>query len=154
LLPAERALRAEKNRKLVDDWINRLETEKTRGGTFAEAVRREGRGIGLPSDFNELHPEVRAQVAYRIGYRGYIEREERHLMRLREQDQIRIPDDIDYFVVPGLRAEAAQKLASLRPRTLGQASRMDGVNPADVSVLMVRLEARKRSKERHAQCKN
>ena len=59
----------------------------------------------------------------------------------------RIPEDIDYMDVPNLRDEAREKLADIRPVSLGQAGRISGVSPADVSVLMVYLEAKKREKE-------
>jgi len=61
---------------------------------------------------------------------------------MRHLDHIRIPDGLDYLAIKGLRAESAAKLAEIMPRTLAQANRMSGVNPADISILMVYLEGR------------
>ena len=66
---------------------------------------------------------------------------------MRYIDRINVPENIDYDVVKGLRGESAEKLKRIKPRTLGQASRISGVNPADISILMVYLEARKANKE-------
>lgn len=78
---------------------------------------------------------------YRITYQGYLEREQRDVERMRHVEKIRIPTEIDYMAIPGLRRESAVKLSQLKPLTLGQASRMSGVNPTDVSLLMVAIEA-------------
>jgi tRNA uridine 5-carboxymethylaminomethyl modification enzyme len=68
-------------------------------------------------------------------------REERQIAKLSEIEKIKIPPHIDYSQVRGLRKESALKLAEIRPYTLGQASRISGVNPADISTLMVLIEA-------------
>ena len=60
---------------------------------------------------------------------------------MRHIDRIKVPEDIDYELVKGLRGESAEKLKRIEPRTLGQASRISGVNPADISILMVYIEA-------------
>jgi tRNA uridine 5-carboxymethylaminomethyl modification enzyme len=62
---------------------------------------------------------------------------------MRQSDSVQIPESIDYLNIKGLRAEAAQKLTELKPTTIGQASRISGVNPADVSILMVYSHARR-----------
>ena len=80
-------------------------------------------------------------VLYRVVYRGYLEREWRQVEKLQEVEKIRIPDSLDYAVIPGLRRESAQKLQQFRPHNLGQAGRISGVNPADISILMVRIAA-------------
>jgi tRNA uridine 5-carboxymethylaminomethyl modification enzyme len=87
---------------------------------------------------------VRDEVLYRVVYRGYLERELRQIEKLKDLDRVQIPADLDYLAVPGLRRESAQKLQQLRPVNLGQASRISGVNPADISILLVRLESRRR----------
>lgn len=84
---------------------------------------------------------MRQEAIYRVAYQGYIEREERQVEKLSQVEKIRIPDDLDYLSLRGLRRESALKLADLRPMTLGQASRISGVNPADISVLMVWIES-------------
>ena len=84
-----------------------------------------------------LAPSDRAEIHYRVTYAGYLAREERQIARLADIEKIKLPPDLDYTTVRGLRAESRTKLAAARPVTLGQASRISGVNPADISVLMV-----------------
>lgn len=79
----------------------------------------------------------RSEVHYRVTYAGYLEREARQVARLSDIEKIKIPANLDYSTVRGLRAESRAKLAEARPVTLGQASRISGVNPADISVLMI-----------------
>jgi tRNA uridine 5-carboxymethylaminomethyl modification enzyme len=86
-------------------------------------------------------PEVRHEVLYRVAYKGYLEREQREVDRLRHVEKVRIPMGFDYLALPGLRRESAMKLAHIKPLTLGQASRMSGVNPTDISLLMIAIEA-------------
>jgi tRNA uridine 5-carboxymethylaminomethyl modification enzyme len=78
---------------------------------------------------------------YRVAYQGYLEREQREVERLKHVEKIRIPLELDYSAIPGLRRESAMKLSHIKPLTLGQASRMSGVNPTDISLLMVAIEA-------------
>ena len=85
--------------------------------------------------------QVRDEVLYRIVYQGYLERELRQVERLRYAEKIRIPPTFDYLSIPGLRRESAIKLSQIKPLTLGQASRMSGVNPTDISLLMVAIES-------------
>ena len=89
------------------------------------------------ADLGELSPADRAEVHYRVTYAGYLAREERQIARLVDIEKIKLPLDLDYATVRGLRAESRAKLAAARPVTLGQASRISGVSPADISVLMV-----------------
>ena len=85
---------------------------------------------------NESEP-IRDEVLYRINYEGYLEREERQIQKLEHMEEIRIPPDLDFLSIRGLRKESALKLAQFKPYTLGQASRISGVNPADINILMV-----------------
>jgi tRNA uridine 5-carboxymethylaminomethyl modification enzyme len=78
---------------------------------------------------------------YRVTYQGYLERELRQVDRLKDAEKVRIPESLDYLSIPGLRRESAIKLSHIKPLTLGQASRMSGVNPTDISLLMVAIEA-------------
>jgi tRNA uridine 5-carboxymethylaminomethyl modification enzyme len=111
----------------------------------------EGSGAGekpvsalpVPPEFTELPPAERSEILYRVTYAGYLAREERQIARLADVERIKIPADFDYAAVRGLRAESLAKLATIRPTNLGQASRISGVNPADISVLMVLLESRR-----------
>ena len=74
-----------------------------------------------------------------VKYEGYIKKEIAEVARREKLESKKLPEDIDYSTIKGLRIEAAQKLAALRPLTVGQASRISGVNPADVSVLLIYL---------------
>lgn len=89
-----------------------------------------------------LSPEALQEVAIVAKYVGYIERQRREVERAKRLEERRIPDDFDYETIVGMRKEAQEKLKCFRPATVGQASRIQGVNPADISVLLVYLERR------------
>lgn len=92
-----------------------------------------------------IDPRVMREVETRIKYEGYIRKELDEVERMRRLEGRRIPSDIDYSQVKGMSLEAREKLMQLRPVSIGQASRIAGVSPADVAVLMVYLERRRRS---------
>ena len=92
----------------------------------------------------ELPADVREQVNIEIKYEGYIRRQRQQVEHFKKLESRLIPDDIDYSDVGSLRIEAAQKLERFRPHSLGQASRIAGVSPADVAMLNVWLEQRRR----------
>ena len=92
----------------------------------------------------ELASEVREQVEIRSRYEGYIEKQQEQVARMERLEAKRLPDNIDYAAVPSLRDEAREKLAAIRPESVGQASRISGVSPADISVLLVWLEQQRR----------
>lgn len=129
----------------VAKWVATLEREKTKGGTWADAIRRGLSVSDLPEGFKNQSGPVQEEALYRITHRGYLEREHRQIAKLEEAEKIRLPSDMDYLSIPGLRRESAQKLQQLRPLTLGQAGRISGVNPADLSILMVRVAAKARA---------
>ena len=87
-----------------------------------------------------LADEVREQVDILARYDGYIEKQREQVRRQKRMEMLALPPDIDYAGITGLRLEARQKLAKQRPQTLGQASRISGVSPADVSVLLIHLK--------------
>ena len=91
----------------------------------------------------ELPVDVREQVNISLKYEGYIARQEQQVEHFTKLEKRRIPADVDYGVISSLRLEARQKLDRIRPETLGQASRISGVNPADIAVLQVYLEKHK-----------
>lgn len=93
----------------------------------------------LPSPY-ELDNEVKEQVELQIKYSGYIEKQLQQVERLKKMERKKIPETIDYNVIHGLATEAKQRLSAIRPISLGQASRISGVNPADISILLVYLE--------------
>ncbi len=94
-------------------------------------------------DRPELDPLVQEQIEIDIQYEGYIRRQQAAIEEMRRLENKLLPEDIDYRSIPGLRKEAAEKLDKIRPRSLGQASRISGVSPADVSVLIVWLNQHK-----------
>jgi tRNA uridine 5-carboxymethylaminomethyl modification enzyme len=141
LVSEARLARIEDKRGRIETWIQRLEKGRTAAGTFAEQLRRGG-NVEIPADFDRESDSVRDEVLYRIRYQGYLAREHRQIEKLADIEAIRIPADVDYTQVRGLRKESSLKLNEIRPITLGQASRISGVNPADISVLMVWIAAR------------
>ena len=88
----------------------------------------------------DLPPEIFEQVEIDIKYEGYIKRQQQQINEMRRLEVKRLPGDIDYSDVKGLRLEAVEKLGKIRPETVGQASRISGVSPADISVLLIYLE--------------
>ncbi len=143
LISPARSARIEAKRERIQGWVARLERERPAGGagTWADAIRRNRLTALLPEAFAEEDKTVRDEVLYRVGYQGYLAREERQIARMTQVDNIRLPSDVNYLIIKGLRKESALKLAEIRPMTLGQASRISGVNPADISILMVWLGA-------------
>ncbi|MFP4975098.1 tRNA uridine-5-carboxymethylaminomethyl(34) synthesis enzyme MnmG [Paenibacillus sp. CN-4] len=87
-----------------------------------------------------LDEEMKEQVEIQIKYAGYIEKQLQHVERLQKMEQKKIPEDIDYSDIHGLAMEARQKLGRIRPLSIGQASRISGVTPADISILLVYME--------------
>jgi len=88
----------------------------------------------------DLDPEVKEQVEIQIKYQGYIEKSLQQVERLKKMEDKKIPENIDYNAINGLATEARQKLEKIRPLSIAQASRISGVNPADISILLVYLE--------------
>jgi len=118
-----------------------LENTFVGGATWAEVLRRNPSSENIPTELSRQTPEVQKEVMYRIRYRGYIERERRQILKLSEIEQVRIPQSLNIFTIKGLRKESALKLDQIRPTTLGQASRISGVNPSDIAILMVAIAA-------------
>jgi tRNA uridine 5-carboxymethylaminomethyl modification enzyme len=94
----------------------------------------------LPNRNEALEDEVVQQVEIAVKYAGYIERQEVEVEKFKSLEDKIIPDVFDFSTVPSLRLEARQKLAQIRPATIGQAARISGVSPADISILMVWLK--------------
>ncbi|MDP3045253.1 MAG: tRNA uridine-5-carboxymethylaminomethyl(34) synthesis enzyme MnmG, partial [Bacillota bacterium] len=101
----------------------------------------------LPGEHPSLPEEVRSEVESEIKYEGYIKKQAAQVERMAKLEAKKLPDDIDYRQVRGLSNEAAQKLEALRPHSVGQASRISGVSPADIAVLLVYLEQQRRRKQ-------
>jgi tRNA uridine 5-carboxymethylaminomethyl modification enzyme len=130
----------------VRHWQTYLENTKATGGTWAELIRRSDTKTELPSEFLSQTKEIKEETLYRIKYRGYLEREYRQIEKLKDVEKINIPSSLDFLAIPGLRRESALKLHQFKPQNLGQASRISGVNPADISILMVLIAAGKRAR--------
>jgi tRNA uridine 5-carboxymethylaminomethyl modification enzyme len=141
LLTPTRLARIKDKAARISHWIEYFETNRFQGITWAEHVRRSGQGSPLPDDFKKETSQIQHEVSYRVAYKGYLDREQRDVERLRHVEKIRIPLEFDYLSIPGLRRESALKLSHIKPLTLGQASRMSGVNPTDISLLMIAIEA-------------
>lgn len=121
-------------------------TPLTSGTTLAELIRRPELSYEalepIDRQRKELPFDVEEQVNINIKYDGYIRRQQRQVEQFKKLESRIIPDDLDYNDIKSLRIEAKQKLAELRPSSIGQASRISGVSPADISVLLVYLESR------------
>jgi tRNA uridine 5-carboxymethylaminomethyl modification enzyme len=125
----------------IETWMLKLESTGEGHPSWGERLRRGAALATLPGEFLAEPKTVQDEVLYRVMYRGYLERELRQIEKLRDVERIQIPAGVDYLLVPGLRRESALKLGQIRPSTLGQASRISGVNPADISILMVLIQA-------------
>ena len=114
------------------------------GTTLAELIRRPELSYELLKEIDperkELPWDVKEQVDINIKYDGYIRRQMKQVEQFKKLEQKKIPEDLDYEKVGSLRIEARQKLEAYRPVSIGQASRISGVSPADISVLLVYLE--------------
>ncbi len=98
----------------------------------------------------DLSKEVKEQVEIQVKYEGYIKRQLVQVASFQKLEHKRLPEDLDYFQIRGLRIEAQQKLDQIKPVSLGQASRISGVSPADVAVLVIYLEQRNRQRKETA----
>ena len=110
------------------------------------------RVLPVRATIRSLPRAVRESVEVRIKYDGYIKRQNRQVEEFRRLESRKLPADLDYETVTGLRLESRQKLNRIRPENFGQASRISGVSPADISVLMIYLrkqEAQKRAEKHH-----
>jgi len=93
----------------------------------------------LADKLNEVHPDIIMQAEIQLKYEGYIQREEDVVLKMNKLERVKIPDSIDYFSLKSISAESKEKLNKIKPTTIGQASRISGVSPSDISVLLVSL---------------
>ena len=129
----------------VQDFLARNgSTALDSGIKLAELIRRPELDYARLAEIDPSRPDlpesVGEQVNIEIKYEGYIERQKRQVAQFAKHEKMRIPDSLDYRDVPSLRIEARQKLIEFRPENIGQAMRIAGVSPADISVLMVYLK--------------
>lgn len=121
---------------LIEDELTRLSETRAGGNTLFSYLARPGmRYEALPQHRTDLPAAVVEQIEIRVKYQGYILQEERAAIRAKNEESVRIPDWLDYSEIPALRFESREKLVKVRPENLGQASRIPGVNPADIAVL-------------------
>jgi tRNA uridine 5-carboxymethylaminomethyl modification enzyme len=168
LISAERYQRVEQKRAQVAVELHRLENTwlppsepvnavmarfglqpLSRDSSALQLLRRPEVGYELitallPQDVNLL-PEAIEELVVEAKYSGYIAKEQEEIERLRRLEEWRIPAEADYAQMGGLRKEAAEKLARFRPATVGQAARVEGVSPADISILLIHLRRGARS---------
>ena len=114
------------------------------GASLADLLRRPQIEYHELSQFDparpaDVTPEIAEQAQISLKYAGYIARQNAQIEQFRRLETRALPDDIDYAQIPGLRLEARQKLALERPRSVGQASRISGVSPADMTALLMFL---------------
>ncbi len=169
LVSEERYKRYINKKELVANELKRLETTKitptkevseflenmataplTKPISLLELIRRPEityRNISqLDNDRVELSEEVINYVETAIKYEGYIQKQLKQIEQFKKLEDRRIPEDIEYEKISGLRIEARQKLSKIKPNSIGQASRISGVSPADINVLLIYLEQIKRKK--------
>jgi tRNA uridine 5-carboxymethylaminomethyl modification enzyme len=132
------------NEKTQQFLIKQGSSPLSTSASLAELIRRPELDYEILKDIDPNRPDlpkdVRDEVNIEIKYDGYIRRQEKQVAQFKKIEEKKIPEGIDYDKIPSLRNEARQKLKEVRPASIGQASRVMGVNPADLSVLMVYLK--------------
>lgn len=163
LIDAGRLAKLEHKEKIIDVETKRLHIifRQLNGKGFSMAqllCRPENSYASLLRDFpeciNDYGDEINMQIELNLKYAGYIDRQNSEVAKLSHLENIRIPGNFDFLAVQGLRIEARQKLDRSRPQDLGQASRISGVSPADISVLMVALMRAKSKAPSEEVCSN
>ena len=141
LLPDHNYRRYQAKETAINNEINRLYKTYYESDSLAKILSQpEMNYTDLPNRNGTLADEVVQQVETTIKYAGYVERQELEVKRFKTLESKAIPAAFDFSSVPSLRLEARQKLERIRPATIGQASRISGVSPADISILMVYLK--------------
>jgi len=142
LVPPDRVAATREKQERLDRLRHLLETTHTAEGSLAKWLRRpEASWTEFPSDLRTVDsPEIWDLVEIDIKYEGYIRRQGEMVEKNRRAEEKRLPENLNYLEISGLKREAQLKLQSIRPRTLGQAGRISGITPADVSLLAVWLE--------------
>ena len=130
--------------KNMNDYLNRIgETEINETVSVADLIRRPKisvHDLEMFTDTGDYSEDVKESAQTEIKYEGYIIKQKQQISRFRELENKKLPQDIDYMSISGLRIEARQKLNLIKPENLGQASRISGVSPADIAVLLIFLK--------------
>lgn len=155
----------EELKRLRNTWITPSEAEeflRTKGtsplqnkSSLAELMKRPEISYEDLKVFDPrrkpLSSHVIARIEVQIKYEGYIRKQEQQIAKFRKLEERRLPEDFDYEKLEGIRIEAAQRLNQLKPMSLGQASRISGVSPADINVLLIHLERMKQNRKQNIQ---
>ena len=139
-----------KPNKETNDFLKKYgTTEITAGVKLSELLKRTELDYEKLGEIDKTRPELDKQVREEVGimvkYEGYIEMQKKQVEGFKKLEKKLLPEDIDYSKIEGIRLEARQKLNKYKPYSIGQASRISGVSPADISVLLVYLEQQKRA---------
>lgn len=144
LISEEKYRKFKRKRKAIIKEIEYFKNTHTEKGSLYQLLKRpEMTYDSVVRHINSkksLPQEIKENVDIEVKYKGYILKQQDQVERMMRMEGVSLPDTIDYLTIKGLRKEAQIKLASIKPRTLGQASRISGVNPADISVLMIWLK--------------
>jgi tRNA uridine 5-carboxymethylaminomethyl modification enzyme len=137
--------------KEIEGFLDKHNSSLIKSGiTLAELLRRPELNYDILKEIDvnreELDDDVIEQVNISLKYEGYISRQQKQVAQFKKLEKKYLPNDLNYSDIKGLRIEAMQKLNNVKPRSIGQASRISGVSPADISVLLVYLEQLRRSK--------
>jgi len=133
---------------IVNDLIEKYDSVPLNSGsTLDELIRRPELDYqklkSLDPDYKNLPEDVVEQINIELKYEGYITRQQKQVENFRRVECRKIPAELDYYDIKGLRREAQQKLNMFKPLSIGQASRVSGVTPADISVLLIYLSQHK-----------
>ena len=150
LLPWRNFSAFQTKRNAIETELIRLCETYYEGSKLIKILSRpETKYNDLPHRKQGLSDEVILQIEIAAKYAGYIERQETDVLRQKNLEGKKIPEDFDYSTVPSLRLEARQKLAQIRPQTIGQATRISGVSPADIGVLLGWLKRASEAKNKN-----
>ena len=139
--------------KEVNEFLERYNSsELTTGASLADLVKRTELTYENLKEIDPNRPELEEQVIKEVGielkYEGYIKLQAQQVEKFKKLEQKLLPEDIDYEDIKGLRLEARQKLNKIRPNSVGQASRISGVSPVDISVLLIYLETYNKNQQK------
>jgi len=152
LVPAEALARVKQRVRARDEVVSTLERERVKEGkdsvTLKHLLKRPGMDwkavVALVPSLGKYGPEVLSRVEIEVKYEGYIRREVAWARDLKRKEGKLIPGRLDYASVPGLSLEATEKFSRVRPRSIGQAARVPGITPADISTVLIHVEKERR----------
>ncbi|MEF8787901.1 MAG: tRNA uridine-5-carboxymethylaminomethyl(34) synthesis enzyme MnmG [Planctomycetota bacterium] len=149
LIPEKQWRRLQQKERDIEELREYLQEHRHEGKTLEKYLRQPEMDLQKVAEIDphvlEItdDPEAREQVEIVTKYEGYLKRQRKQIEKFRRQENKKIPDWVDYDNIPELRREAREKLSDVQPKSRGQASRISGISPADVSILMIYLEGRR-----------